>query len=141
MACFTATVAEAVIVTVAAQIIKKKENNSIAAHSFSDGNVALRTDEKIRFSRKLMWLAKLLWGGSFLLAFEHFWHGEVVPWFPFLTAMSDPEATSDMLHEIATVGVAMMAIITVTWVAMLVVLNAIENHNEKPAVMVEESTV
>ncbi len=46
-------------------------------------------DAKIALSRKLMWLANLLWGGALLLAYEHVWHGEVVPWFPFLTAASD----------------------------------------------------
>jgi len=34
----------------------------------------------------LGWLTNMLWGGSLLLAFEHVWHGEETPWFPFLTA-------------------------------------------------------
>lgn len=143
MACFTATVAEAVVVTVAAQIIKNKEKKKLASQQFSDGNAAVKAseNEKISFSRKLMWLAKLLWGGSFLLAFEHFWHGEVVPWFPFLSAMSDPAETSEMMHEIATVGVAMMAIITVAWAVMVVVSERIEKQEKSAAVIAEESAV
>lgn len=139
MACFTATVAEAVIVTVAAQIIRSKENKSLAEHKFSDGNAAVKASEnqKISFSKKLMWLAKLLWGGSFLLAFEHLWHGEVVAWFPFLTAMASPETTSQMLYEIATVGGAMTAVVTAVWAVMLVVSKAIESRNEKESTKAE----
>ena len=59
-----------------------------------------------------MILAYLLWGGAFLLCYEHIWHGEVVPWFPFLTAASDPASAAEMLHEMATVGVAMAALVT-----------------------------
>ena len=65
------------------------------------------TEAKVPFSKKLRWLSNLLWGGSFLLAFEHVWHGEVVPMFPFLTAASNPADAASMLHEMSTVGVAM----------------------------------
>ena len=57
----------------------------------------------------------MLWGGVLLLAFEHFWHGEIVPFPPFLAAMSSPEDTAEMLHEIATVGVSMAVIVTAAW--------------------------
>ena len=57
----------------------------------------------------------MLWGGVILLAFEHLWHGEVVPFFPFLTAMSDAASTAEMLREMATVGVAMGVLITLVW--------------------------
>ena len=57
----------------------------------------------------------MLWGGVILLAFEHVWHGEVVAWPPFLTAMSDAGATAEMLHEMATVGVCMALLITAVW--------------------------
>ena len=56
-----------------------------------------------------------------MLAFEHIWHGEVVPYFPFLTAMYDPEETSVMLNEMATVGVSMAVLITVVWAVVCVV--------------------
>ena len=84
------------------------------------------TLEKTPFSKKLGWLNKLLWGGSALLAFEHVWHGEVVPFFPFLTAAADPEEASVMLHEMATVGVSMAALVTLVWVGMLLVSKALE---------------
>ena len=61
----------------------------------------------------------MLWGGSALLAFEHVWHGEVTPWFPFLTNASTPEQASEMLHEMATNGVAMAVLVTLAWIAMV----------------------
>ena len=68
----------------------------------------------------------MLWGGSALLAFEHVWHGEVVPFFPFLTAAKDPEAFSEMLHEMSTVGVSMAVVVTLVWGAMVGVSTALE---------------
>ncbi len=70
---------------------------------------------KIPFSRKLKWLKNMLWGGAALLAYEHVWHGEVVPWFPFLTAAANPEDAAVMLHEMATVGVTMALLVTAAW--------------------------
>ena len=63
----------------------------------------------------------MLWGGAILLAFEHLWHGEIVPWFPFLTAMADPADAMEMFHEMATVGVTMAVLITVVWLIVLLV--------------------
>ena len=54
-----------------------------------------------------------------MLCFEHIWHGEVVPFFPFLTAMSDPGDTAEMLHEMSTVGVTMAALVTAVWGVMV----------------------
>jgi hypothetical protein len=79
-----------------------------------DGELSVQ----IPFSRKIKWLGNLLWGGSALLAFEHVWHGEVVPFFPFLTAMSDPGETATMLHEMGTIGVGMAALVTIAWGVM-----------------------
>ena len=70
----------------------------------------------------------MLWGGSALLAFEHIWHGEVTPWFPFLTAAGNPEDAMVMLHEMATTGVAMAALVTAVWVGMVAVSNVIEKR-------------
>ena len=75
---------------------------------------------KIPLSRKLKWLNYMLLGGVVLLMFEHVWHGEVVPWFPFLTAMSDPADAAEMFSEMATVGVTMAGLITAVWIVMCV---------------------
>jgi hypothetical protein len=73
----------------------------------------------------------MLLGGSVLLAFEHVWHGEIVPWFPFLTAMSDPEDTAEMLHEMATIGVSMAVLVTVVWIGMCIAADVIVRRPEK----------
>lgn len=92
MACFIVPAAEAVVTAIAAKAIRKKENTNVSAET--EINEESGKIQKIKFSRKLRWLTNLLWGGSALLAFEHIWHGEVVPWFPFLTAVENPESAA-----------------------------------------------
>ena len=128
MACFLVGAAEAIIVTVASKAIKASESKKELAGRSKGGDKAvdaLREKQGIPWSRKLMWLAYLLWGGAFLLAYEHVWHGEVVPWFPFLTAMNDPGDTAEMLHEMSTVGVTMAVIVTVVWALLCVAADLI----------------
>ena len=120
MACFAVPVAEAVVTTIVTKIVEKKEA------SCAENKQAAPV--KVPFSRKLRWLNNLLWGGSALLAFEHVWHGEVVPWFPFLTAAANADDRAEMLHEMATVGVTMAVLVTVVWVGMLIVSNMIEKR-------------
>jgi hypothetical protein len=76
-------------------------------------------ERKFSWSEKLSWLSTLLWGGVFLLAIEHIWHGEVVPYPPFLTALYNPADIAPMLHEIATVGVCMALFVTGIWGVMV----------------------
>lgn len=121
MACFIAPAVEAAAAAVVTKIVKKKEENSTVVNSISG---------KIPFSRKLKWLTNMLWGGSALLAFEHIWHGEVVPYFPFLTAMLNRTDTFEMLKEIATTGVTMAALVTAAWGGMLGVAHILENNAE-----------
>ena len=73
------------------------------------------------------WLNNMLWGGSALLAFEHVWHGEVTPWFPFLTNAANSSDAAEMIHEMSTAGVGMAALVTLVWIVMVVV----SNHSEK----------
>ena len=132
MACFLVSAAEAAIVTVAAKIAEKKENEPKTVDIKFDGEHVEKA-VNIPFSKKLKWLSRLLWGGSALLAFEHVWHGEVAPYFPFLTAMNDPGETKVMLHEMATTGVAMAALVTVVWIGMLIASHFIEKKAIKEA--------
>lgn len=67
------------------------------------------------------WLNTMIFGGSIALAVEHYAHQEIVPWFPFLTAMGTPESTAVMLNEMAQVGIPMALAIIATWIAMVVV--------------------
>jgi hypothetical protein len=119
MACFLVPAAEAAIVTVAAKAAEKKSGSAAEP---------VRAARHIRFSRKLGWLTHMLWGGSVLLAFEHLWHGEIVPWFPFLSAMGSAADTAQMLAEMRSVGVLMAAIITAVWGCMVLVSGAMEKQ-------------
>ena len=131
MACFLVPGTEAVVVTAAAVLLKKYEQNNTQV-KLSAGKTQADAPAKTGFARKLFWLADLLWGGVILLAFEHLWHGEVVPFFPFLTAATEgPEAVSEMLGEMASVGVVMAVLVTLVWGAMVAVSAAIE---KRPAV-------
>ena len=131
MACFLAPAAEAVVATVAKKIIEKKEQENERVSIDAEQIPVAEENKKCKFSTKLGWLTNLLGGGSFLLLIEHIWHGEVVPWAPFLTAMGSPEDTQEMLGEIATVGTSMAALITVVWVAMVVVVKVKESGEAK----------
>ena len=109
MACFLVPTTEAIVTTV----IKHQADKAGAQNPFL---------------RHMNWLNNMLWGGSALLAFEHVWHGEVVPYFPFLTAASNPADKAEMLHEMATVGVTMAVIITVVWIGTLIVASVFEKR-------------
>lgn len=127
MACFLVSGAEAVVVKALEKAEEKKELKQVSS---GDATIKAAT---IPLSRKLRWLFDLLLGGAVLLAFEHVWHGEVVAWFPFLTAMSDPADASEMFHEMATVGVTMALLITAVWVGMCLVADAIVKRNASDA--------
>lgn len=108
MACFLVPTTEAIVTTVLEKVLKQKNSD---------------------FSVKLGWLNKMLWGGSALLAFEHVWHGEVVPFFPFLTAVKDGNA-AEMLHEMGTAGVSMAVLVTAVWGVMVAVSSFIEKRKD-----------
>ena len=130
MACFLVPGTEAIVVTAAAVLLKKYEQNKTRVQLHSNTPPA-EAPVRTGFARKLFWLADLLWGGVILLAFEHLWHGEVVPFFPFLTAAAEgPDAVSEMLGEMASVGVLMAVLVTAVWIAMVAVSAAIEKRPE-----------
>lgn len=117
MACFLAPAVEAVVVT----IIKKKVEEKEALQVASKPKETIPSDQcgtDFSWNHKLSWLKNLLWGGVFLLTIEHIWHGEVVPWPPFLTAMNSPKNIIPILYEIATVGFSMAAFVTAIWSIM-----------------------
>lgn len=105
MACFLVPTTEAIVTSVAKKKLKNNHTNP--------------------FIKRMNWLNNMLWGGAALLAFEHVWHGEVVPWFPFLTNAANPTDAAAMLGEMATSGVAMAAVVTAVWAGMVLVSNSI----------------
>ncbi len=128
MACFLVPAAEAAVTTIVTKVVKKNERKAEAESASHE----IHTEApRIKLSEKLSWLNIMLWGGSVLLLLEHIWHGEVVPWFPFLTAMNDPEETSQMLHEMFTVGVGMAVLVTAVWVGMCMVSRSILKRRPK----------
>ncbi len=112
MACFVVSAAVGVGTAVARHVVKRHENKLEL-----EGKVQLpeKFGSDVKWSKKLCYLELTLFGGSFLLAIEHILHGEVVPYPPFLTAASDPADTAEMLHEMGTVGVAMLAVLIIAW--------------------------
>ena len=110
MACFTAPLAGAAVAAVVHKSTAGKARNP--------------------FLRKLHWLVKMALGGSFLLAIEHVYHGEITFYPPFLTAMKDPADTQVMVHEIMTVGVSMAVLLLVAWIGMVIVSEIFEHRRE-----------
>jgi hypothetical protein len=79
------------------------------------------------------WLYKLLWGGVAGLALEHAAHGELVPYPPFITAMSNPADAAVMMHEIMTTGIVMFLACVAAWGLMLYAASCIENSAKTKA--------
>jgi hypothetical protein len=115
MACFVVPAGEAIVTTIIQAVVKNKENK---------GEVQGLNKTGLPWSKKLSWLNWMLWGGVILLALEHVWHGEVVPWPPFLTAMATPADAAAMIFEMSTIGVAMAVFVTLIWGIMVLVVDA-----------------
>ena len=113
MACFTVPLATAAVTGVAKNALPESARRN-------------------PFVAKLGWLGKMMFGGSFLLAIEHVYHGEIIMTPPFLTAAKEGgEALSEMFHEMATRGVAMAVLLVAVWVAMVSVSWALEKSRKE----------
>jgi hypothetical protein len=75
-----------------------------------------------KFPKKLHidWLNTMIFGGAIALGVEHIFHGEIVPWPPFLTAMSNPTDTAMMFSEMAAIGIPMTLALVFVWAMMVV---------------------
>lgn len=109
MACFIAPAGVAVVTTIVGKIVKKREGTS------EDHGVQC----KGKWTQRLRWLNTMLWGGTVLLALEHVWRGELVPFPPFLTAFQTAEGVGPVLREIATYGATMTAAVVLAWAIMV----------------------
>jgi hypothetical protein len=125
MACFLVPAGEAVVTTVVQRVVRRREEGAAEG-----GNKPTSTSS--RWSQRLRWLNVMLWGGTILLALEHVWHGEVVPWPPFLTAMETPGEVAPMLHEMATYGVTMAVVVTAVWGVMVLADQAVARRASLP---------
>lgn len=111
MACFVVSAAAGVGVAIARHAVKhsekKKENAGVAPKFEKFGS-------DTKWSKKLAYLELMLFAGSFILAIEHIIHGEIVPFPPFFTAISEG-GEIEMLKEMGTIGVAMLGILVAVW--------------------------
>lgn len=122
MACFTAVIPEVVALHFVKKHIEKKEAQNLAnadftnvdSAKFSLGAESSANPAKIPMSVKLSWLITMLWGGIFLLAIEHLWHGEIIASPPFLSAIATGEVAS-MMEEIILIGGAIDIFIPAVW--------------------------
>ena len=130
MACFTVSAVAAIGVGVARHIVKHHENKLALANREKPVE---KFGSDVKWSKKLAYLELMLGSGSLILAAEHMIHGEVTPYPPFITAMSDPEETAVMWSEIGTVGVAMLLILLAAWGIGVLVVDAIKYRKRKAA--------
>ena len=121
MACFLVSATVGIGTAVARHIVKHHEKKLEL-----EGKAQLpeKFGSDVKWSKKLGYLELTLFSGSFVLALEHILHGEVVPFPPFLTAAQEgSEAVQEMLTEMGTVGVAMLAILLVAWAVGVVIVD------------------
>ena len=131
MACFVVSAAAAIGVGTAKYIVKhhekKNEYKVVEPKEYKFGS-------EVKWSKKLAYLELTLWGGSVLLAGEHLLHGEVTPYPPFLTAAGEgEEAVMEMLQEMGTIGVAMLGILVVAWLAGVLIVDWFKYKKHKKA--------
>ena len=120
MACVVVPAVEAAVGVAVEHIYKKK----VATGAYKE-------KKENPFLKRIHSLNQLLGGGSILLAFEHIWHGEISPVFPFLTAVKSPSECSMMLHEMATVGVSMAVLVTAVWAIGVLTVEWFEKQRSK----------
>lgn len=125
MACFMVPATEAIVTTVMTKVVEKKEKKAMEK---DPQQIFAGESTHVSFSHKMKWLDRMLWGGSALLAFEHLWHGELSPVFPFLTAANSEAGLNAMFQEMATTGVGMAVLVTLVWGGMVAVTRYWEKH-------------
>ena len=131
MACFVVSAVAAIGVGAAKYVVKhhEKKNELVVSEPKE-----YKFGSEVKWSKKLAYLELMLWSGSFVLAGEHVLHGEVSPYPPFLTAAGEgPEAVSEMLTEMGTVGVVMLAALVATWAVGVLVVDFIKYRKHKMA--------
>ena len=129
MACFVVSAAAGIGVAVARHVVKHHEKKK------AEAGIAPKIEKfgsDTKWSKKLAYLELMLFAGSFVLAIEHIIHGEIVPFPPFFTAVGEGE-TIEMLKEMGTVGVGMLAILLVVWAAGVFISDFIKYKKRKAA--------
>lgn len=94
MACFVVPLAQAVATTLYRRKLERSASSSAAS-----------------FKK----LELMLWGGSAMLIVDHIINGELMPVFPFFSALLVEGGGLTMLREMLTVGVPMSLLVTGLW--------------------------
>lgn len=94
--------------------------------------------KKIPSHFHIEWLNAMLWGGVLMLTVEHYVHGELVPYPPFLTAMGNYNDILIMLKEMVMVGGTMTLAIVAVWILMVSVYNKAYKKREKQIVNLKD---
>lgn len=103
MACFVVPLTQAVATTIYRRRLAKAESNN----------------RSIVNTESLQRLELMLWGGSAMLIVDHIISGELMPVFPFFSALLTEGGTWTMLREMLTVGVPMSLLVTAIWGVMV----------------------
>ena len=135
MACFVVSAAVGVGTAVARHVVKHHEKKLALA-----GNEPKveKFGSDVKWSKKLAYLELMLFAGSFILAIEHILHGEIVPFPPFFTAASSKETALEMLREMGTVGVTMLAILVAAWAIGVFVIDLVKYRKRKAQATLKE---
>ena len=138
MACFLVSAAAAIGVGTAKYIVKHHEKkNELTVKESKE----YKFGSEVKWSKKLAYLELMLWSGSFVLAGEHILHGEVSPYPPFLTAAGEgPEAVNEMLTEMGTVGVTMLAALVLVWAGAVLLVDFLKYRKHKKVAEKKEVT-
>ena len=134
MACVLVSAAAAIGTAAAKYAVKHREKRIEfeRAHSEENEPKEYKFGSEVKWSKKLSYLELSLWSGAFVLAGEHVLHGEVAPFPPFLTAASEGAgAVREMLAEMGTVGVTMLAAVVFAWAVGVFLVDLIKYRKHK----------
>lgn len=113
MACFIVPLTQAVATTIYRRKLEKSSSAATSSSSAASSS-AISTSS-------IKQLELMLWGGSAMLIVDHIISGELMPVFPFFSALLTEGGTLTMLREMLTVGVPMSLLVTAIWGAMLAI--------------------
>lgn len=138
MACVVVSTAAAIIAGGAKYIVRHHENKTIKSNDYTkiESNTT-KFGSHLKLSKKLGILELALFVGSFILAIEHIIHGEIVPYFPFLTALGDTGSALTMFKEMATVGVSMTLAIVFAWMVGIFLFDLYHYRKDKKNIIGE----
>lgn len=112
MACFIVPLAQAVATTLYRRNLERKNSLAPVGERIPD----LSGGKGASLQR----LELMLWGGSAMLIVDHFISGELMPVFPFFSALLVEGGALTMLREMLTVGVPMSLLVTGIWALTVV---------------------